>query len=150
MSRSVSGVSRLKARLKASCLGTGWLSKSVKLRRVKPSLMRSRSSIVPVLVAHENERAKHLRGSDAVASGAGVLQASLQILAHLLDEGEVLIEELGDGLEDGIEMDTLELQFEVGESELGRERSHRSEFLSGRRRWWLSSQMRSKVALILR
>src|SRR5216684_3984646 len=150
MSRSVSGVSRLKARLKASCLGTGWLSKSVKLRRVKPSLMRSRSSIVPVLVAHENERAKHLRGSDAVASGAGVLQASFQILAHLLDEGEVLIEEFGDGAQARVELDPLKLQFKVGEAELGREGSHRSESLSASRRWWLSSQMRSKVALIWR
>ena len=107
-------------------------------------------AIVPVFDAHENERAEHLRGSDAVASGAGVLQASFQILAHLLDEGEVLIEELGDGAEDGVEMDTLELQLEVGESELGRERSHRSAFLWASRRWWLSSQMRSKEALILR
>src|SRR2546426_8439807 len=40
----VSGVIRLKARWNASCLGTGWLSNSVKLRRVKPSLMRSCSS----------------------------------------------------------------------------------------------------------
>src|SRR2546422_5069937 len=45
-------------------------------------------AIIPVLDAHENQRAEHLRGSDAVASGAGVLQASLQILAHLLDEGK--------------------------------------------------------------
>ena len=85
-----------------------------------------------------------------VASSVGVLQASLQILTHLLDEGEVLIEELGDGLQDGVELDTLELQFEVGEAELGRAGSHRSAFLSARKRWWLSSQMRSKVALIWR
>src|SRR5713226_9813281 len=40
-------------------------------------------AIIPVLDAHENERAEHLRGSDAVASGAGVLQASFQILCRL-------------------------------------------------------------------
>ena len=107
-------------------------------------------AIIPVLDAHENQRAEHLRGSDAVASGAGVLQASLQILAHLLDEGKVLIEELGDGSQEGVELDALKLQFKVGEAELGREGSHRSESLSARRRWWLSSQMRSKVALIWR
>ena len=67
----------------------------------------------------------------------------------MLDEGAVLIEELGDGSQEGVELDPLKLQFEVGEAELGRERSHRSEFLSARRRGWLSSQMRSKVALIL-
>jgi len=106
--------------------------------------------IVPVFVAHENERAEHLRGSDAFASGVGVLQTTLQILAHLLDEGEVLIEELGDGSQDGVQMDALELQFKVGEAELGRAGSHWSAFLSARRRWWLISQMRSKVALILR
>src|SRR5260221_14781787 len=87
-------------------------------------------AIIPVLDAHENERAEHLRGSDAVASGAGVLQASLQILTHLLDEGEVLIEKCGDGSQAGVELDTLELQFKVGEAELGRAVSHQSAFLS--------------------
>src|SRR2546427_5961061 len=62
-------------------------------------------AISPVLDAHENQRAEHVRGSDAVASGAGVLQAALQILAHLLKEGEVLIEELGDGSQEGVELD---------------------------------------------
>src|SRR5207245_5796408 len=98
----------------------------------------------------ENKRAEELRRSDAFASGGGVLQATFQIVADLRDESEVLIEELGDSSQDGVEMDALELQFEVGESELGRAGSHRSAFLSARRRWWLSSQMRSKVALILR
>jgi len=44
-----------------------------------------------------NER-QYLRGSDAVAPGAGILQAAIQIQADLLNQFGVLIEERVDTL----------------------------------------------------
>ncbi len=76
-------------------------------------------AIVPVLDAHESPRAQGLRGSDAVAPGAGVLQAALQIPADVLDQSGVLLEEGVDALQDGVKMDAQPAQFQVGEAELG-------------------------------
>jgi hypothetical protein len=80
-------------------------------------------AIVPVLDAHESQRAQGLRGRDAVAPGAGVLQAALQIQADSFDQSGVLIEEGVDALQDGIEIDAQPVQFQVGEAELGIESS---------------------------
>ncbi len=55
-------------------------------------------AIVPVLDAHESQRAQGLRGGDAVAPGAGLLQAALQIPADVLDQSGVLLEECVDAL----------------------------------------------------
>src|SRR6266496_2531079 len=75
-------------------------------------------AIVPVLDAHESQRAQSLRGRDAVASGAGLFQAALQIPADLLDQSGVLIQEGVDALQDGVKMDAHSAQFQVGEAEL--------------------------------
>src|SRR5712691_5474894 len=75
-------------------------------------------AIIPILDAHENKRAQGLRRSDAVAAGGGILQAALQIQAHLLDQSHVLIEECIDTLQDGVEMDAQAAQFQVGKAEL--------------------------------
>jgi len=75
-------------------------------------------AIVPVLDAHESQRAQGLRGSDAATSGGGVLEAALQIQADLLDQIGVLAEECVDALQDGVEMDAESAQFQVGEAEL--------------------------------
>src|ERR1017187_5774808 len=58
-------------------------------------------AIVPVLDAHESQRAQGLRGSDAATPGGGVLEAALQIQADLLDQIGVLAEECIDTLQDG-------------------------------------------------
>ena len=76
-------------------------------------------AIVPVLDAHESQRAQGLRGGDAVAPGVGVLQAAHQIQADLLDQSGVLVQECSDALQDGVEMDALSAQFQIGEAELG-------------------------------
>ena len=76
-------------------------------------------ALVPVLDAHESQRAQGLRGSDAVAPGAGLLQAALQIQADVLDQHGVLLEERVDALQDGVQMDAQSAQFQVGEAELG-------------------------------
>jgi hypothetical protein len=65
-----------------------------------------------------NER-KVCAGLNAVASGAGLLQAALQIQADMLDQSGVEIEEGVDALEDGVKMDAQPTQFQIGEAELG-------------------------------
>src|SRR3989449_10898048 len=60
-------------------------------------------AIVPVLDAHESQRAQGLRGSDAVTPGAGVLQAALQIPADVLDQSGVLLEEGVNALQEGVQ-----------------------------------------------
>src|SRR5204863_3602936 len=75
-------------------------------------------AIVPVLDTHESQRAQGLRWRDAVAPGAGVLQAALQIQTDLLDQMEVLAEECVNALQDRVEMDAQPIQFQVGEAQL--------------------------------
>ena len=101
-------------------------------------------AIIPVLDAHENQRAQGLRGGNAVAPGVGVLQSTLQILAHVLDQRGMVVQEVSDALQRGIEVDTLVPQFEIGEAELGDGKAaHSSSPGAAVRR--LISQMRSKV-----
>src|SRR5450759_732217 len=76
-------------------------------------------AIVPVLDAHESQRAQGLRGSDAATPGGGVLEAALQIQADVLDQIGVLTEECVNTLQDGVEMDAQPAQFQVGKAELG-------------------------------
>jgi hypothetical protein len=110
---------RLKARLKASCWGD---AVAVELRKAAQRVAivnaLAQFAIVPVLDAHESQRAQGLGGGDAVAPGAGLLQAALQIQADLLDQGGVPVEECVDTLQDGVEMDAQSAQFQVGEAEL--------------------------------
>src|SRR5450631_695584 len=75
-------------------------------------------AIVPVLDAHESQRAQGLRGSDAATPGGGVLEAVFQIQADLLDQIGVLAEECVDTLQDWVEMDAESAQFQVGKAEL--------------------------------
>jgi len=58
-------------------------------------------AIVPVFDAHQGQGAQHLRCVQSVAAGGGVFQAALEVLAHVLDQRLVLIDEVGDLLEEG-------------------------------------------------
>ncbi len=106
-------------------------------------------AIVPVFDAHEDERAQGLRGGDAAASGVGVLQSARQILAHLLDQRGMVVQESDDTLQERVEVDALVSQFEIGEAELGFGDTGHA-FFSGRKSCWFNSQMRSKVAFSFR
>jgi hypothetical protein len=48
-----------------------------------------------------------------------VLQPAHQILAHLLDQQGMVVEESEDALQERVEVDALVLQFEIGKAELG-------------------------------
>lgn len=106
-------------------------------------------AIIPVFDTHEDERAQSLRRSDPVAAGVGVLQPAHQVLAHLLNQRGMVVQESEDALQERVEMDVLVAQFEIGEAELGRgEAAHA--FFSGRSSCRFNSQMRSKVSFSLR
>jgi hypothetical protein len=66
-------------------------------------------AVIPVLDAHENQRAQSLRGGDAVAPGGRLLQTAHQIQADFLDQGGMLIEEFGDTAQGGVELNALAL-----------------------------------------
>jgi hypothetical protein len=106
-------------------------------------------AIVPVLDAHQDEGAQGLGGGDPVASGVGVLQSPRQILAHLLDQRGMVVQESEDALQERVEVEALVSQFEIGETELGFGDTGHA-FFSGRKSCWFNSQMRSKEALSLR
>ncbi len=67
----------------------------------------------------------------------------------MLDQRGTVVEESENALQEGIEVDTLVAQFEIGKAELGLgEAAHA--FFSGRSSCWFNSQMRSKVSFSLR
>src|ERR1700683_707603 len=104
---------------------------------------------MPILDAHENQRAQGLCRSDAVAARVRFFQTTLQIHAHEIDRGSMLLQEVSDPLQSRIEMDAVTLQLEIGEAELkGGEAAHFC--FSARSSSRLISQMRSKEALSLR
>ena len=61
-----------------------------------------------------------MRRIQSVAAGGGVFQAALEILAHVLNQRLVLIDEAGDLLEEGIKGDILGKELEIGEAPLRR------------------------------
>ena len=77
-------------------------------------------AIVPVFDAHQGQGAQHLRCIESVAAGGGFFQAALEVLAHVLDQGLVLIDEVRDLLEERVEGDVLGAELEIGEALLGR------------------------------
>ena len=105
-------------------------------------------AVIPILDAHENQRAQGLRGRDAVAPSVGLFQAAFQILAHELDQSRMLLQKVSDELQSGIEVHTQTLQLEIGEAEL-RDGKAAHFFFSARSSSRLISQMRSKEALSL-
>jgi hypothetical protein len=106
-------------------------------------------AIIPVLDAHQDKGAQGLRGGDAAAAGVGVLQTAHQILADLLDQRGMLVQEGEDAVQERVEVDALVPQFEIGEAELGFGDTGHA-FFSGRKSCWFNSQMRSKVAFSFR
>ncbi len=55
-----------------------------------------------------------------------LLQAPDQVSPDAFDDGALLIEELRDALQGGLELDTLLHELQIGEAHLGVRRSHRS------------------------
>jgi hypothetical protein len=75
-------------------------------------------AIVPVLDAHENQRAQDLLRRQAAATGLGFLQAPYEIAADLLDHVFLVAKKIGDGLQQWLKAQTLTHQFPIGETDL--------------------------------
>src|SRR5216683_1993830 len=75
-------------------------------------------AIVPVLDAHENQRAQDLLRRQAAATSLGVLQAPYQIAADLLDHVFLVVEKIGNGLQQRLKAQTLTHQFPIGKTDL--------------------------------
>jgi hypothetical protein len=82
------------------------------------------------------------------SAGVGILEPSHQIQAHLFDQPGMLIQESDNALQEGVEVDALVAQFEIGKAELGL--SDSAHAFSGRSSCRFNSQMRSKVSFNLR
>lgn len=80
-------------------------------------------AIVPVLDPLQGERAQHLLGAQPVSSRGGVLQTALKILAHDLDQFGMPVDEVGNGLQHGIELHVLVQELQIGKADLGIGRS---------------------------
>src|SRR5450631_2257732 len=116
---SVSGVSRLKPRWECivsrhrQTIEIGELA-----QRASIGNPLAQFAIVPVLDAHENQRAQDLLRCDAAATSLGVLQAPYQIAADLLDHIFLIVEKVGDGLQQRVKAQTLTHQFPIGKTDL--------------------------------
>ena len=75
-------------------------------------------AVVQVLDTHENQRAQGLLRGDAATSDVRLFQAPLQILAHEFDQNGMLLQEIGDPLQGGVEVEPQTLQLEIGDAEL--------------------------------
>src|SRR5580700_4252976 len=58
-------------------------------------------AIVPVLQAHQNKRAQHLRRDEAAATLVRLIQAAQEVVAHPFDQRRLLIEKITDRLRNG-------------------------------------------------
>jgi hypothetical protein len=76
----------------------------------------------------------------------GFFHATVHVLANKLDQRGMLLQEIRDALQSGIEVDTLTVQLEIGEAEMGDGKAAHF-FFSARSSSRLISQMLSKEAL---
>src|SRR5258708_34658356 len=75
-------------------------------------------AIVPVLDAHQNQRAQHLLWRQAVATGLGLLQTPRQIAADLLDHVLLVVQKIGNGLQHRLKTQALTYQLKIGKTDL--------------------------------
>ena len=67
----------------------------------------------------DNGRAlQDLLGGQALASRRGLLEAPLQVAPHVFDDRRVRVDEIGDGLQRGLELNVLVNELKIGEADL--------------------------------
>src|SRR3982074_2880785 len=75
-------------------------------------------AIVPVLDAHQNQRAQDLLRRQAATTSLGVLQAPCQIAADLFDHVLLVVKKIGNGLQQRLKAQTLTHQLPIGKTDL--------------------------------
>ena len=72
-----------------------------------------------MLHAHEDQRSKDLRANGSASPARGrLLQAPRQIAPHAIDEGRMCVEKPRDRLQDGLELNALLDERDIGEADL--------------------------------
>ena len=87
-------------------------------QRVSVSDSFAEFPIVLVLHSHQDQRPKHLGRGHGRAAGGRLFQTPLKILAHRLDDLWPMIEEVGDPLENRVEIDPLSEKLQISEADL--------------------------------
>src|SRR5207248_6067965 len=73
-------------------------------------------AIVPVLDAHEDQRAKNLLRRQSTATAPWLLQTSYQIAPHPLDQLLLVVEEVGNSLQQRLQTHASSHQFKIGKA----------------------------------
>jgi len=73
---------------------------------------------VPAFGPHQDQGTQNLRRSQPMATGSGFLQTALQIASYLLEERGVQVEEVRDGLQNGMQAEVLLQELQVGKADL--------------------------------
>ena len=73
---------------------------------------------IPVFHPLQSQRTQHLRGGQPTATGRGVLQTPLQILAYPLHQCCLFGDEIRDSLQDRFHLHTLMDELQIGQTEL--------------------------------
>jgi hypothetical protein len=76
-------------------------------------------AIVPVLDSHKDQRPQHLRRGHGRATCVRLFEPSLKILQDPLDNLGLMIEEVGNCLENRVEVNSLGEKLDIGEVDLG-------------------------------
>ena len=75
-------------------------------------------AILPVLDPHEDQGTQHLRRCQSVATGRRILQTSFQITSYRLDHLFVVVQKIGDILQQRLQHDARLPQLPIGETDL--------------------------------
>src|SRR6266851_1803308 len=103
-------------------------------------------AIIPVLDAHENQRAQDLLRRQAAATSLGFLQAPRQIAADLFDHVLLVVKKIGNGLQQRLKTQALTHQFPIGKTDLSLHCSRHRSALVGLLRFGALSLQRLDVS----
>src|SRR6476620_1367678 len=87
-------------------------------------------AVVPVLDPLENDRAQDLLRCQSASTALGLFQASRQIAPHLLDNLLLIVEKIGNGLQQRLQSNALAHQLPIRKTDLACRRSRHPSALS--------------------
>jgi hypothetical protein len=76
-------------------------------------------AVMPVFYSLKHKRTQHLLGGEAAASGLRILEPTIQVLAHLIYQVSVFVNEIRNGLKHWLQAYALIEKFQIGKADLG-------------------------------
>src|SRR6267378_608236 len=73
---------------------------------------------IPILDPPEDQGAQHLLWGQSIATGSGIFQTLFQITSYRLDHLFVVVQKIGDGLQNRLQQNALLQQLPIGETDL--------------------------------